>query len=75
MTPVEIEVVFPLLTSVSFTCRRCGPLMGQLDIHKNYQQDCGEEYPGGLEAERRKIIPMDRKRLSPVQASHSDPSH
>jgi hypothetical protein len=45
MTPVEIDVVFPLLTGVAFTCRRCGPLMGQLDIHKNYQADCGDEYP------------------------------
>lgn len=45
MTPVEIEVVFPLLTSVSFTCRRCGPLMGQLDVNRSYQQDCSEEYP------------------------------
>ncbi len=45
MTPVEIDVVFPLLTTEAFTCRRCGPLMDQLDIHKEYQQACTEEFP------------------------------
>lgn len=45
MTPVEIDVVFPLLTSEAFTCRRCGPIFDQLDIHKNYQQACSDEYP------------------------------
>jgi hypothetical protein len=45
MTPVEIDVIFPLLTSEAFTCRRCGPLFDQLDIHKDYQQACTNEYP------------------------------
>jgi hypothetical protein len=45
MTPVEIDVVFPLLTGEAFTCRRCGPLFDQLDIHKDYQQACTDEYP------------------------------
>jgi hypothetical protein len=45
MTPVEIDVVFPLLTSEAFTCRKCAPLFDQLDIQKNYQQACCDEYP------------------------------
>lgn len=45
MTPVEIDVVFPLLTSEAFTCRRCAPLFDQLEIHKDYQQACTDEYP------------------------------
>jgi hypothetical protein len=55
MTPVEIDIVFPLLVGEAFTCRKCAPLFDQLDIHKNYQQACSNEYPDDWKQDAQKL--------------------
>jgi hypothetical protein len=55
MTPVEIDIVFPLMVGEAFTCRKCTPLFDQLDIHKNYQQACSDEYPEDWKQDLQKL--------------------
>jgi len=45
MTPIQIEVVMPLITALEFRCVRCAPLVNDLDVRKNYLNDCESEYP------------------------------
>ena len=45
MTPVILEVVAPMLSSVEMSCRGCGLIMDTLGLKKQDRQACTEEYP------------------------------
>jgi hypothetical protein len=45
MTPIEVEVIFPLITAMEFSCRRCHVVMDQMDVVRKYHEACREEYP------------------------------
>ena len=45
MTPVLVEVVAPMLSSVSLSCRGCGLVLNRLGIEKEYRDACSNEYP------------------------------
>jgi hypothetical protein len=45
MTPVILEVVAPMLSSVEMSCRGCGLIMDTLGIRKQDRQACAAEYP------------------------------
>ena len=45
MTPIQIEVVFPLLTSLEFGCKNCSLIFGQSGLPQNYHRSSEDEYP------------------------------
>jgi hypothetical protein len=45
MTPIIIEVVAPMLSSVEMSCRGCSVIMDSLGLKKQDRQFCAEGYP------------------------------
>jgi len=45
MTPVILEVVAPMLSSVEMSCRGCGLIMDTLGLKKQDRQACTQGYP------------------------------
>ena len=45
MTPIQIEVVFPLLTSLEFGCKNCSLIFGQSGLPQNHHRSSADEYP------------------------------
>jgi hypothetical protein len=45
MTPVVLEVVAPMLSSMGLTCRGCGFVFKELGFQKTYRDACSNEYP------------------------------
>jgi hypothetical protein len=45
MTPVILEVVAPMLSSVEMSCRGCGVVMEAVGLKKEDRKACAEEYP------------------------------
>ena len=45
MTPVVLEVVAPMLSSMGLTCRGCGFVLKELGFQKTYRDTCSNEYP------------------------------
>jgi hypothetical protein len=45
MKPVEVEIVYPLITAVAFGCARCSPLTGQVGWGAAYAESCRDEFP------------------------------
>jgi len=45
MRPIKVEIIFPVITSVEFACRRCSVVMDQLDMVRQYHESCRDEYP------------------------------
>jgi hypothetical protein len=45
MTPVILEVVAPMLSSVEMSCRGCGLIMDTLGLKKQDRQACTAGYP------------------------------
>lgn len=45
MTPVLLEVVAPMLSTVGLSCRGCGFLFKELGFQRTYRDACSNEYP------------------------------
>lgn len=45
MTPVILEVIAPMLSSVEMGCRGCGTIMDVLGLKKQDRQSCAAGYP------------------------------
>lgn len=45
MTPVVLEVIAPMLSSVEMGCRGCGTVMNSLGLKQNDRKACAEGYP------------------------------
>jgi hypothetical protein len=45
MTPVILEVVAPMLSSVEMSCRGCSAIMDSLGLKKQDRQSCADGYP------------------------------
>lgn len=56
MTPITIEVIMPMLTSLEFGCSKCGILFNQLGLEKDYRSSCSDEYPEELRQEAAAIL-------------------
>lgn len=61
MTPINIEIIMPMLTTLEFGCSRCGILFNQLDVQKDYYSDCCEEYPEEWKQEAAAILDAVRR--------------
>lgn len=56
MTPINIEVVMPMLTSLEFGCSKCSPVFNQLDLQKDYRSSCTDEYPEDWRREAAAVV-------------------
>ena len=45
MSPVQLEVIMPLITTLGFGCRSCNVIFNQAGIENGYREDCASEYP------------------------------
>jgi hypothetical protein len=45
MSPVQLEVIMPLITTLGFGCRSCNVIFNQAGIENGYRDDCASEYP------------------------------
>ena len=45
MTPIQIEVIFPLLTSLEFGCKNCSLIFDRSGLPQNYRRENADEYP------------------------------
>lgn len=45
MTPVYLEVIAPMLSSVEMSCSRCGFVFDYLGLKRKYRNICADEYP------------------------------
>jgi hypothetical protein len=45
MTPVILEVVTPMLSTVEMSCRGCGFILGCVGLKGKYRNACTNEYP------------------------------
>ncbi len=45
MTPIQIEIIFPLITSLEFGCKNCSFILNQSGIPQNYRRSSADEYP------------------------------
>jgi len=45
MTPIQVEVVFPLLTAIEYGCKNCSIIFDQSRIPQHHRQTCADEYP------------------------------
>jgi hypothetical protein len=55
MTPVIVEIVAPTITSLDFSCSRCGIIMDQFELTKNSRGEMCSEYPQEWMEEARRI--------------------
>ncbi len=55
MTPVIVEVVIPTITSLDFSCSRCGIIMDQFQLTKNSRGEMCSEYPAEWMEEAKRI--------------------
>ena len=53
--PIQIDVVIPTLTSLGFECKTCALVTHQLKLHKDYVQDCNNDYPEDWKQENAKL--------------------
>ncbi|MBI5248251.1 MAG: hypothetical protein HY912_02040 [Desulfomonile tiedjei] len=45
MTPVQLEIIMPLITTLGFGCRSCSLIFNQAGIEDGYRNDCANDYP------------------------------
>jgi len=45
MTPIQIEVVFPLITSLEFGCKNCSLILDRSGIPQQHRHSSADEYP------------------------------
>jgi hypothetical protein len=45
VNPIQVEVVFPFLTSIEFGCRNCSFIFDQSGIPQNDRRSSADEYP------------------------------
>jgi hypothetical protein len=45
MDPIQVEVVFPLLTSLQFGCKNCAVIFNQTGIPQSHHSSSADEYP------------------------------
>ena len=45
MTPIQVEVIFPLLTSLEFGCKNCSLIFDRSGLPQNYHRASADEYP------------------------------
>ena len=45
MTPIQVEVIFPLLTSLEFGCKNCSLIFDRSGIPQNHRRSSADEYP------------------------------
>jgi hypothetical protein len=55
MTPIQIEVVFPLLTSLEFGCKNCSLIFGQSGLPRNHHNSSADEYPEDWKEDVKKL--------------------
>jgi hypothetical protein len=56
MNPINVEVVIPTLTALSFDCKACSLVTHQLKVHGEYIQDCNDDYPEEWKEENAKLF-------------------
>ncbi len=45
MTPIEVEVLFPLVNTIEFGCTKCAPLFDHSGIPQEHRTKSSEEFP------------------------------
>lgn len=45
MTPIRVEVISPMLSSLGFGCRGCGIVLGQTGIRRKQHDSSCDEFP------------------------------
>lgn len=56
MNPIQVDVIIPTLTSLSFECKTCSLVTHQLKVHNDYVRDCNNDYPEEWKQENSRLV-------------------